>query len=163
LLKVLIAEDKMKISVQLSNAINTENVRCIEILNEGSNVYQRIKELKPDALILDLKLSGKNGIDILKEIESDEEIKTRVIIYSDNIGSVVQAVEYKCVDRYFSKLTPVEEISIVLEKMVEEVSKKNTKAKNPRHSAKQCFLPGYDLFYNDYLPFHISNSFLQVF
>mgnify|MGYP000609686756 FL=1 len=129
MLKVLIAEDKMKISVQLSNAINTENVRCIEILNEGSNVYQRIKELKPDALILDLKLSGKNGIDILKEIESDEEIKTRVIIYSDNIGSVVQAVEYKCVDRYFSKLTPVEEISIVLEKMVEEVSKKNTKAK----------------------------------
>ena len=129
MLNVLIAEDEMRISVHLSNAINTENVRCIGILNEGTKVYQRIKELKPDALILDLKMPGKNGIDILREIENDEEIKTRVIVYSGYTSYIAQARDYKCVDRYFTKMTPAEEISRVLETMVEDVAKKNTKDK----------------------------------
>lgn len=129
MLNVLIAEDEMRISVHLSNAINTENVRCIGILNEGTKVYQRIKELKPDALILDLKMPGKNGIDILREIENDEKIQTRVIVYSGYTSYIAQARDYKCVDRYFTKMTPAEEISRVLEKMVEDVAKKKTKDK----------------------------------
>lgn len=129
MLNVLIAEGDMKISVHLSNAINTENVRCIEILNEGTKVYQRIKQLKPDVLILALKMPGKNGINILKEIERDKEIKIRVIIYSGDTSYIAQARDYKCVERYFSKITPVEEISRVLEKMVEDVDKKKTQDK----------------------------------
>ena len=129
MLNVLIAEDEMRISVHLSNAINTENVRCIGILNEGTKVYQRIKELKPDALILDLKMPGKNGIDILRKIENDEEIKTRVIVYSGYTSYIAEARDYKCVDRYFTKMTPAEEISRVLEKMVADVAKKKTKDK----------------------------------
>ena len=36
------------------------------------------------------------------------------------------AREYKCVDRFFSKLTPAEEIARELEGMVEQISNKNT-------------------------------------
>ncbi len=34
------------------------------------------------------------------------------------------AIKYKCVDRFFSKLTPVEEITRELERIVEEISNK---------------------------------------
>ena len=59
MLNVLIAEDNMQISVHLSNTINTKNVRCIGILNEGTKVYEKLKELNPDVIILDLKNARK--------------------------------------------------------------------------------------------------------
>ena len=66
MLDVLIADDSIPISIHLSNAITSSNVRCVGILNDGTKVYQKMKELNPDVLILDLKMPGKNGIDILR-------------------------------------------------------------------------------------------------
>ncbi len=126
MLNVLIAEDNVQISVHLSNCINTETVRCVGILNEGTKVYQKIKELNPDILILDLKMPGKNGLEILNEIETDNKVKTKIFIYSGEMEYMALAQKYKCVDRFFTKLTPAEEISRELEGMVEQISNKNT-------------------------------------
>lgn len=125
MLNVLIAEDNVPISIRLSNTINTNDVRCLEILNEGTKVYQRVKELNPDVLILDLKMPGKNGLDILQEIDEDTEIKTKVFIYSGEIKYLEKAIDFKCVDRFFSKMTPAEEISRQLQEISEGISNKN--------------------------------------
>lgn len=126
MLNVLIAEDNIQISVHLSNSINTKNVRCIGILNDGTKVYTKLKELNPDVLILDLKMPGKNGIEILEEIQNDKKIKTKVFIYSGEMKYMTLARKYTFIERFFSKLTPVEEIAKVLEDMVEKISNKNT-------------------------------------
>lgn len=126
MLNVLIAEDNMQISVHLSNCINTKTVRCVGILNEGTKVYQKVKELNPDILILDLKMPGKNGLEILKEIEADCKVKTKIFIYSGEFEYMTLARKYKCIDKFFSKLTPAEEIARELEGMVEQISNKNT-------------------------------------
>ena len=125
MLNVLIAEDNVPISIRLSNTINTNDVRCLEILNEGTKVYQRVKELNPDVLILDLKMPGKNGLDILQEIDEDTEIKTKVFIYSGEIKYLEKARDFKCVDRFVSKMTPAEEISRQLQEISEGISNKN--------------------------------------
>ena len=125
MLNVLIAEDNVPISIRLSNTINTNDVRCLEILNEGTKVYQRVKELNLDALILDLQMPGKNGLDILQEIDEDTEIKTKVFIYSGEIKYLEKARDFKCVDRFFSKMTPAEEISRQLQEISEGISNKN--------------------------------------
>lgn len=125
MLNVLIAEDNVPISIRLSNTINTNDVRCLGILNEGTKVYQRVKELNPDVLILDLKMPGKNGLDILQEIDEDTEIKTKVFIYSGEIKYLEKARDFKCVDRFFSKMTPAEEISRQLQEISEGISNKN--------------------------------------
>ncbi|MCI8999640.1 MAG: response regulator [Clostridia bacterium] len=129
MLNVLIVEDDVQISIYLANKINTKNVRCVGILNEGTNVYQKIKEIKPDVVILDLKLPDKNGLEILEEIEVDKKIKAKIFIYSGAVEEMSLAIKYKCVDRFFSKLTPVEEITRELERIVEEISNKNTEEK----------------------------------
>lgn len=125
MLNVLIAEDNVPISIRLSNTINTNDVRCLGILNEGTKVYQRVKELNPDILILDLKMPGKNGLDILQEIDEDTEIKTKVFIYSGETKYLEKARDFRCVERFFSKMTPVEEISRQLQEMSEGISNKN--------------------------------------
>lgn len=126
MLNVLIAEDNIQISVHLSNSINTKNVRCVGILNEGTKVYQKLKDLNPDVLILDLKMPGKNGLEILEKIQEDKKIKTKVFIYSGEMEYMALARKYTCIEKFFSKLTPAEEIAKELEDMVEEISNKNT-------------------------------------
>lgn len=125
MLNVIIAEDNLQISVHLSNMINSKNVRCIGILNDGTKVYQRIKETNPDVLILDLKMPGKNGLEILEEIEKDQEIKTRIVVYSGEMSYMSLARKYKCVERFFSKMTPAEEIGRELEMIADEALNKN--------------------------------------
>lgn len=125
MLNVLIAEDNVHVSVRLLNTINTNEVRCLGILNEGTKVYQRVKELNPDVLILDLKMSGKNGVEILREIEEDTTIKTQVFIYSGEIKYLEKARNFNCVARFFSKMTPAEEISRQLQEMSEGIANKN--------------------------------------
>lgn len=129
MLNVLIAEDNVPISIHLSNMINTKNVRCIEILNDGTKVYQRLKDLDVDILILDLKMPGRNGIEILQEIQSDKSIKTKVFIYSGEMEYMKLAREYNCIDRFISKITPAEEIARELEEIADEVTNKNTQDK----------------------------------
>lgn len=125
MLNVLIAEDNVPISVLLLNTINTNDVRCLGILNEGTKVYQKVKELNPDVLILDLKMPGKNGLDILREIEEDTTIKIQVFIYSGETKYLEKARNFRCVTRFFSKMTPAEEISRQLQEMAEGVCNKN--------------------------------------
>ena len=125
MLNVLIAEDNIQISVHLSNSINTKNVRCVGILNEGTKVYQKLKDLNLDVLILDLKMPG-NGLEILEKIQEDKKIKTKVFIYSGEMEYMALARKYTCIEKFFSKLTPAEEIAKELEDMVEEISNKNT-------------------------------------
>ena len=94
MLNVLIAEDNVPISVLLLNTINTNDVRCLGILNEGTKVYKKVKELNPDVLILDLKMPGKNGLEVLKEIEDDATIKTKVFIYSGETKYLEKARDF---------------------------------------------------------------------
>ena len=125
MLNVLIAEDNVQIGVRLLNTINTNEVRCLGILDKGTKVYPKLKELNPDVLILDLKMPGKNGLEVLQEIQDDATIKTKVFIYSGDTKYLEKARNFGCVSRYFSKMTPPEEISRQLQEISEGVSNKN--------------------------------------
>ena len=49
MIKVLIAEDNVPISVHLSNVVNfTKEAQAISIVNNGKEAYSMIKSLKPD-------------------------------------------------------------------------------------------------------------------
>ena len=130
MLSVLISEDNVPVSIHLANSINTQkSMKCIGILNDGMNVYQRIKELNPDILILDLKMPGKDGLEVLKEIQNDKLVKTKVIIYSGEMEYMTLIRNFECVERLFSKITPSQEIIKELEEMVDSLSNKKTQEK----------------------------------
>ena len=125
MLDVMIAEDNLPISVHLSNTSSiSQSVRCVGILNDGAKVYQKIRELNPDVLILDLKMPGENGLQILEKVEADKQIRTKIFIYSGESEYMELAREYECIDRFISKLTPAEQVAKELEKLEIEQSNK---------------------------------------
>lgn len=90
MIKVLICEDNVPISITLSNSINTyEEIQAIAIINEGTSVYNKIKLLQPDIVVLDLKLPGEDGLQILDEITKDNELKNlKVVVYSGEMDYI---------------------------------------------------------------------------
>ncbi len=59
-----------------------KTISDIQILKEerGDNAVELIKKERPDVIILDVQLPGKSGIEICKEVRSDEAFKTVPII-----------------------------------------------------------------------------------
>lgn len=128
MVKVLIAEDNVPISVSLSNAINNyKNVQAVSIINEGTGVYRKIKTLEPNILLLDMKMPGKNGIQILDEIKDDVDMsKLKVVIYSGEQKYIQQAIRYENVVKFFDKgRTTIEDVSLEIKNIAEDIGKKS--------------------------------------
>lgn len=128
MVKVLIAEDDIPISITLSNSINThKGLQAIAIVNDGTQVYQKIKALQPDFVILDLNLQGIDGLQILDKINNDDEMENiKVIVYSGETERIQKAVKYDSVIRFLQKCqTSVEDVSLEIKNMATYVENRN--------------------------------------
>ncbi len=82
-MKVLIVDDSAIVQERLMSML--ENQKGIQIVGQALNGVEAlkfIKQNKPHAVILDIRMPGGNGIDVLKEIKNiDQEIK--VIMFTN--------------------------------------------------------------------------------
>lgn len=105
MINVLIAEDNVNLSIKLSNSINsTKEVSGVTIINDGPKVFPTIKNLKPEIVVLDLKLPGEDGITILERIENDPELEgIKIIVYSGEQSYIQKLLGFTCVTRFLKK------------------------------------------------------------
>lgn len=79
--KILVAdEDPLNITIigRIAEKI-AKNVKVIEHTTTGGETIQKIKELQPDILVLDVKLSGINGIEVARRVRFFDK-KVHIII-----------------------------------------------------------------------------------
>ncbi len=71
--KILIVEDEPRLAALLSDYIAQAGMlpHCID---NGLEVVNWVREERPDLILLDLMLPGKNGIEICKEVRSFSEL-----------------------------------------------------------------------------------------
>lgn len=72
---------------------------------DGEAALARVKDTRPDVIVLDLLMPKKSGIDILKELRADPETRDIPVIVASNLGQrdiVGQALELGAKD-YFIK------------------------------------------------------------
>jgi len=58
----------------------------VEIATEGDEALRKLKEKRPDLLVLDIVLPQINGWEIIKEIKKEENLKDLKIIILSNLG-----------------------------------------------------------------------------
>ena len=76
--KILIIEDDPAISSGIVDALKEENFQTMEVDN-GEKGYNLAKDGNYDLIILDLRLPGKNGMDVCKDLRR-EGIDTPIIM-----------------------------------------------------------------------------------
>ena len=78
---VLIADDFSPIRDSLRRMLSA--IQGIDIIAEaadGNQTQEMIKALKPDVLILDIRMPGKTGLDVLRDSGDDLENTTVIIL-----------------------------------------------------------------------------------
>ncbi len=81
--KVFIVEDSVIIRGRIISMISTiKGVEICGVAGEPKEAINGIRESKPDSVILDLKLYGGSGIDVLQKIK-EEQPDTKVIVLTN--------------------------------------------------------------------------------
>ena len=76
----LIIEDDEDLSEIFGQALNSANYE-IEIIRDGAIARDRLKEVLPVVVVLDMHLPNVSGNILLKQIRADERLKkTRVVV-----------------------------------------------------------------------------------
>ena len=114
---ILIADDSDFIRANLKKLLNT--VTGVDEISEAFDVpdaVKKIAELKPDILILDIRMPGGNGFDVLKTAKEGKPSPLTIMLTNYNYEHYRKKSYKDGADYFFDKSTEFEKIIDVLEK-----------------------------------------------
>ena len=86
-LKVLIVDDNAEFVKLLKMFINSQkDMEVIETLNDGNSVVAKVKELKPDVMLLDIIMPERDGLAVLEDLEEQALEKRPYTVIMSAIG-----------------------------------------------------------------------------
>lgn len=74
--RILVVDDEPLVSGMLFAQLAESGYQNIEVENDALKAVDRVLEYKPDLIILDIRMPGKNGLEILSELREDESTKS---------------------------------------------------------------------------------------
>ncbi len=124
-MKLFIVEDSPMMKVRLIQML--EQIEVVEIIGEADNqndAIAKISELKPDVVVLDIRLKEGNGLEVLKYIKT--EMPSTVVIMLTNYPYVqYRDKSYSMgADYFFYKATEFTKVFDVVSSIVQK-SKNN--------------------------------------
>ncbi|MEK7552607.1 MAG: response regulator [Patescibacteria group bacterium] len=82
---VLIVEDDEFLRSLTAKRLEKEGYR-IDVAVDGENAISLLETIKPDIVLLDLLLPGKDGFEVLKNIRASATVKTVPVVIFSNLG-----------------------------------------------------------------------------
>ena len=123
LLKVFIADDSAPVRERLAALISElETVQLVGQAENGHDAMEAVRKLRPDVVILDIRMPGGNGFQVLEEIK--KTVATTVVI-------MLTAFPYpqyrrKCLEAgaecFFDKTTEFDRVAEALEHLMQSKS-----------------------------------------
>jgi CheY-like chemotaxis protein len=114
--KILIIEDDQIVANVYRNKLAVDGYNT-EVASDGESGLKVMRTFKPQLIIIDLMLPGISGVDVIKEVRSEEEFaKVPIIVFSNTyltnlIQEAWRAGANKCLSK--SNCTPKDVIEIV--------------------------------------------------
>lgn len=107
--KVLIVDDQNGIRVLLTEVFNNEGYETFQAAN-GKTALEIVKGQTPELVLLDMKIPGMDGLDILKHIKQIQE-QTIVIMMTayGELDMIKEATEHGAV-MHFTKPFDIDEL-----------------------------------------------------
>ena len=121
IMKIVIADDSSLMRDRIKSLLDSfKNITEVYEAENGVEALQLIMEKEPDLAILDIRMPGMNGIDVLKKIR-ELKMKVKVCILTNY---PYPQYKKKCfeagADYFLSKTEDFEKINVVINNMLQD-------------------------------------------
>jgi two-component system phosphate regulon response regulator PhoB len=109
--KILIVDDEMDIRIFLSTLLETSGYKAIIAAN-GEEGIREAREHKPAAIILDVLMPKAGGIQMYRQVKTDEDLKTTPVIMISAIAKKTFFHSMNLLNSYRGEMVPPPEAYI---------------------------------------------------
>ena len=111
-IKILLADSSTFTRIILANALETLGFEVVGIAKDSREVLDKFTQLKPDIALIDLKLEGIDGIDVIRALTTQDPSASVCLLIPENMDDpdvIVEAVRAGA-KSYIKKPTSGEEV-----------------------------------------------------
>ena len=117
-IKVFIADDSLIVREHLVTMF--DELAGVEIVGQAENVAESIRDIRnirPDVVILDIRMPGGSGIDVLKRVKQDETAPVVIILTNYPYPGYRQKCLQAGADFFLDKSTEFDQIPKLFEQL----------------------------------------------
>ncbi len=115
--RVLIVDDSKQVRERLISLLSDyPQIRIVGQIGNGKKAQKTLDDQKPDAVILDIRLPGKNGIQLLREIKAAHPEITVIMLTNYDFEPYRKQCKQFGADYFFNKTLEFEKVVNVLVK-----------------------------------------------
>jgi DNA-binding NtrC family response regulator len=116
--KILIVDDELIMRESLAGWLERDGHE-VEKTASGEEALKILKESRFDILLVDIKMEGMSGLDVLKQVkESDPDVEIVMITAYGSIATAIEAMKNGAYDYLLKPFEP-DELGILIEKIIE--------------------------------------------
>lgn len=90
---IMVVDDDPDLVESVSMKLESKNYRVSKAY-DGEEAWAKIKEEKPDLVLLDVMMPKKNGYELCQEIKSDPEYKGVAVALLTAVGDAIKTTSY---------------------------------------------------------------------
>ncbi|MGA7874318.1 MAG: response regulator transcription factor [Desulfoferrobacter sp.] len=122
-MKVFIADDSAIVRERLGSMLfDLKKVEIVGFAEDATSAARSIRELKPDAVILDIHMPGGSGIEVLAEIKKEAPAPLVIILTNYPYPQYRERCMHLGADFFFDKSAEFEKVYQVFERLISESS-----------------------------------------
>ncbi|KKR46519.1 MAG: Response regulator receiver domain protein [Parcubacteria group bacterium GW2011_GWA2_40_8] len=91
-INILLVEDEEALGKIMTARLKEEGFG-VDLFLTGEGIIPIVKKVKPNLVLLDILLPGKDGIEILKELKSDPELKQIPVVMLTMLNDEIRIAE----------------------------------------------------------------------
>ncbi|MBT3312126.1 MAG: response regulator [Desulfobacterales bacterium] len=117
---ILVVDDDPDLVESISMKLESKKFKVTKAY-DGIEAWEKIKEDRPELIILDVMMPRKDGYETCKEIKNDDQYKDIIVVLLTAVGDAVSSTNYTHMD---GKTTPADDFipkPIDLDKLMEIV------------------------------------------
>ncbi|MBM7786205.1 MtrAB system response regulator MtrA [Tenggerimyces flavus] len=105
--RILVVDDDTALSEMLGIVLRSEGLESV-FCESGEKALAKVRETKPDVVLLDLMLPGKDGIDVCREIRAESDVPIVMLTAKTDTVDVVLGLESGADDYVMKPFKPKE-------------------------------------------------------
>jgi len=117
---ILVVDDDPDLVESITMKLESNNFKVTKAY-DGIEAWEKIKDERPELIILDVMMPRKNGYETCKEIKQDDQYKDITVVLLTAVGDAVSTTNFTHMD---GKTTPADDFipkPIDLDKLMEIV------------------------------------------